>query len=144
MTSINKQITKMLNTDKVYDIQFNGLKSSDGWKISIVGKKMNDIYDLYERLNNYLVNHKIAHKVATSKRLESNLPEQNRKLFTIYVPNSMDINKLLLKVEYLLKGYKGWQDIKIPFKGYNVYSGGICFRNDKDDYGNYIPAKNSK
>ena len=39
MTSINKQITKMLNTDKVYDIQFNGLKSSDGWKISIVGKK---------------------------------------------------------------------------------------------------------
>ena len=141
---ISEQMKKMLNTDKVYDIQFNGLKSSDGWKISIVGKKMNDIYDLYERLNSYLVSHKITHKVATSKRLESNLPEQNRKLFTIYVPNTTDINKLLIKVEYLLKGYKGWQDIKIPFKGYKVYSGGICFRNDRDDYGDYIPSKNTK
>ena len=144
MTKISEPMKKVLNSDTAYDIQFNGLKSSNGWKISIVGKKMNDIYDLYERLNTYLVNHKISHKIATRKRLESNLPEQNRKLVTIYVPNAMDINKLLLKVEYLLKGYKGWHDIKLPFKGYEVYSGGICFRNDRDEYGDYIPAKNAK
>jgi len=144
MTKISEPMKKVLNSDTAYDIQFNGLKCSDGWKISIVGKKMNDIYDLYERLNTYLVNHKISHKIATRKRLESNFPEQNRKLLTIYVPNTMDINKLLLKVEYLLKGYKGWHDIKLPFKGYEVYSGGICFRNDRDEYGDYIPAKNVK
>ena len=144
MTKISEPMKKVLNSDTTYDIQFNGLKCSDGWKISIVGKKMNDIYDLYERLNTYLVNHKISHKIATRKRLESNFPEQNRKLLTIYVPNTMDINKLLLKVEYLLKGYKGWHDIKLPFKGYEVYSGGICFRNDRDEYGDYIPAKNVK
>ncbi len=144
MTKISDKMKEALNSNKVYDIQFNGLKSDNGWKISIVGKKTTDIYDLYDRLSNYLSNHKITHKVATIKRIESNLPEQNRKLFTIYVPNTMDINKLLLKVEYLLKGYKGWSDIKMPFKGYEVYSGGICFRNDRDDYGNYIPAKNAK
>jgi len=144
MAKINEQMKQTLNSDKVYDIQFNGLKSTDGWKISIVGKKMADVYDLYDRLSNYLSNHKITHKIATRKRLESNLPEQNRKLVTIYVPNTMDIRKLLLKVEYLLKGYRGWHDIKLPFKGYEVYSGGICFRNDRDDYGNYIPAKNAK
>jgi hypothetical protein len=142
--TIPDNILKLLNTDKIYDLSFNGKTSKNGWKISIVGKKMEDIYDLYERLHNWLNNHNIAHKIGTKKRIESDILEQNRKIFTIYVPDDMDINKLLLKIEYLLNGYKGWQDIRLPFNGYKVYSGGISFRNDRNEYGDYIPAKNVK
>ena len=135
------EVLEKFNSSKLYDISFEGLKSDNGFKISIVGKTMEDVYDLYNRLHEYLIKHNIAHKIATKKRVESNIKEQNRKLVTIYVPNDADINKLLFKIEYLLKGYNGWQDIRLPHKGYEVYSGGISFRNDRDDYGNYIPAK---
>ncbi len=142
--AISEAIKKALNSDKVYDLSFDGLNSSNGWKISIVGKKMDDIYDLYERLHGFLDRHNIAHKIGTRKRLEAKVAEQNRKLVTIYVPNKVDINKLLLKVEYLLKGYTGWHGIRLPFTGYQVYAGGICVRNDRDEYGDYIPGKDAK
>lgn len=139
--SISDNILKLLNTDKIPDLSFNGKPSKNGWKISIAGKKMEDVYDLYERLHKWLSGHNIAHKIGTKKRIESKVLEQNRKIFTIYVPDDMDINKLLVKIEYLLKGYKGWKDIRLPFNGYEVYSGGISFRNDRNEYGDYIPAK---
>jgi hypothetical protein len=135
-------IIKRLNTDNLYDISFNGKPSKNGWKISIVGKTMDNVYDLYNRLHNWLSNHNIAHKIGTKKRIESDINEQNRKIFTIYVPDDININRLLIKIEYLLKGYKGWHDIKLPFEGYEVYSGGISFRNDRNEYGDYVPAKN--
>ncbi len=140
---LSDNMLKSLNSDKLYDLSFDGLPSKKGWKISIVGKQMKDVYDLYLRLHDWLDNHNIAHKIATRKRVESGVFEQNRKLFTIYVPDNSDINKLLIKIEYLLKGYKGWHDIKLPFKGYEVYSGGISFRNDRNEYGIYIPAKDT-
>lgn len=143
-SNISDNIVNILNTTKVYDLFFNGKPSSKGWKISIVGKKMEDVYDLYGRLHNWLFNKNIAHKIGTRKRLESNVFEQNRKIFTIYVPDDMDIRKLLINIEYLLKGYIGWHDIKLPFNGYEVYSGGISFRNDRNEYGDYIPTKDIK
>lgn len=142
--TISDNILKLLNTDKKSDIFFDGRSSKSGWKISIAGKEMKDVYDLYIRLHKWLYGHNIAHKIGTKKRIESKVSEQNRKVFTIYVPDDMDIKKLLLKIEYLLKGYNGWRDIKLPFNGYEVYSGGISFRNDRDEYGEYIPAKNAK
>lgn len=140
--NISENIIKSLNSDKIYDLFFNGKPSKKGWKISIAGKKMEDVYELYTRLHMYLINHNIAHKIGTKKRLDSNVEEQNKKLLTIYVPDDTDIEKLLIKVEYLLKGYKGWYDIKLPFTSYHIHSGGISYRNDRNDYGDYIPAKN--
>lgn len=140
---ISDNMLKSLNTDKLSDLSFNGLPSKKGWKISIAGKKMEDVYDLYSRLHNWLDNHNIAHKISTKKRVESGVFEQNRKLFTIYVPDNTNINDLLIKIEYLLKGYNGWYGIKLPFKGYEVYSGGISFRNDRNEHGVYIPAKDT-
>ncbi len=140
---ISDNTIKLLNTNKIYDLFFNGKPSDKGWKISIVGKTMEDVYDLYDRLHNWLIGHNIAHKIGTKKRIESDILEQNRKIFTIYVPDDVDINKLLIKIEYLLKGYKGWYNIRLPFRGYQVYSGGISFRNDRNEYGEYIPAKDA-
>lgn len=134
-------IDNILLNSKLYDISFGGLKSDNGDKISIVGKTMDDVLDLYERLHDWLMSKNIAHKIATRKRVEHSSYEQSKKLVTIYVPNDLDINTLMLKIEFLLKGYKGWHDIKIPFNGYEHYSNGICFRNDRDEYGNYIPSK---
>lgn len=135
------QIKQLLLSDKKYDISFNGKPSNNGWKISIVGKKMDDIYELYDRLHVYLEKHNIAHKIATKKRIESGIFEQNRKLFTIYVPDDIDMKILLIKIEYLLKGYTGWYDIKLPFTDYEVYAGGIMTRNDRDENGEYIPVR---
>jgi hypothetical protein len=139
-SKVSDKMKEILNTDRVYDIQFNGLASKEGWKISIAGSTIDHIYDVHSRLHNYLTLKKIAHKVATRKRISSGIPEQDKKIYTIYVPDGQDLPKLLHKIEYLLKGYKGWQNIRLPLKGYEVYSGGISFRNDRDSSGNYIPA----
>jgi hypothetical protein len=134
-------IENLLGSTRVYDIHFDGESSKNGYKISIVGKSMDDVLDLYNRLHKWLSLKNIAHKIATKKRIEHSDYEQSKKLVTIYVPDSMNIFELMVKVEVLLKGYDGWHDIKLPFKGYEHFSNAIFFRNDRDQYGNYIPAK---
>jgi hypothetical protein len=138
--NINEPMLKSLNSEKIFDINFSGLPSKNGDKISIIGKSMADVYELYNRLHNWLENHNIAHKIATKKRVTNNNYEQSKKLVTIYVPDNIDIKKLLIKIEYLLKGYTGWNNIKTPFNGYEHYSNGIYFRNDRNEYGEYIPT----
>lgn len=124
-----------------YDIQFNSdRESSNGNKISIVGKTIKDVLDIYNRTHQWLDNKNIPYKIATRKRIEHSNYEQSKKIMTVYVPDDMDNFYLMLRLEYLLKGYTGWHDIKLPFKGYEHYSNGIFFRNDRDNYGNYIPA----
>jgi hypothetical protein len=138
--NINEPMLKSLNSEKIFDINFSGLPSKNGDKISIIGKSMADVYELYNRLHNWLENNNIAHKIATKKRVTNNNYEQSKKLVTIYVPDNIDIKKLLIKIEYLLKGYTGWNNIKTPFNGYEHYSNGIYFRNDRNEYGEYIPT----
>ena len=135
------KVKELLNSEKVFDINFDGKPSKKGLKISIAGKKMEDVYELYDRLHKWLDIKNIAHKIATQKRLNYSNYEQSKKLFTIYVPDDTDLNKLLLQIEFLLKGYTGWHGIRLPFRKYEVYSGGIQFRNDRDEYGNYVPSK---
>lgn len=131
----------LMNANR-YDIQFNDERlSSSGNKISIVGKSMNDVLDIYNRTHQWLDNKNITYKVATKKRVEHSNYEQSKKIMTIYVPDDMDMFSLMLRLEYLLTGYTGWHGIKLPFKGYEHYSNAIFFRNDRDEYGNYIPAK---
>jgi len=141
---IKENYSNLFDRAKRPDIMFPGSSSNNGWKLSIVGKSKEDAEDLYKRLNKWLSLKGIAHKFATNKRVNHKDYEQSKKLVTIYVPDGMDHLKLASKVENLLKGYKGWQDIKLPFKGYEHYSNGIFFRNDRDESGNYIPAKNIK
>ena len=132
-----------LNCTHTYDIHFDGHPSKKGNKISIVGKSIEDAYEVYNRLHNWLSIKNIAHKIATQKRIRYSNYEQSKKILTIYVPDQTDPFFLMLKVEFLLKGYKGWHDVYLPFASYEHYSNAILFRNDRDDLGNYIPAKNS-
>lgn len=126
-----------------YDIQFNDRPSTKGDKISIIGKSIDDVFEIYDCVHTWLDLKNITYKVATNKRVEHPDYEQSKKLMTIYVPDDMDKFDLMLRLEILLKNYKGWNDIKTPFKGYKHYSGGIFFRNDRDTAGNYIAAKNA-
>lgn len=134
----------LYNRAKTYDINFPGQPSENGWKLSIVGKSDADVKDLYSRLHKWLTVKNVAHKFATKRRVDHKDYEQSKKLATIYVPDGVDHLSFANKIENLLKGYKGWQDIKLPFKGYEHYSNGIFFRNDRDESGTYIPAKYSK
>ena len=141
---IKENYSNLFDRARKYDISFPGDPSKNGWKLSIVGKSKKDAEFLYNKLHKWLSIKNIAHKFATGKRVDHKNQEQSKKLATIYVPDGTDHLKLAGKIENLLKGYKGWQDIKLPFKGYEHYSNGIFFRNDRDESGNYIPAKSIK
>jgi len=126
-----------------YDFFHNGKDASNGLKISIAGKKIEDVFEIYDRLYNWLLSKGITFKIATNKRVTIPNSEQSKKLLTIYVPNEYsdeDFQNLLAEIETRLSGYKGWHDIKLPLNLYQVYSGGIQFRNDRDENGEYIPA----
>ncbi len=125
----------------VFDISYNGMPSSEGWKVSVVGKSIEDAIFLFDKLHQWLYIKNIAHKIATVKRVEHYDYEQSKKLMTIYIPNGIDKMLFMLKLEILLKGYKGWYGIKLPLTGYDHYSNGIFYRNDRDHYGNYISTK---
>jgi hypothetical protein len=120
----------MVNTDS--DI-------SDGWKLSIQGKTVQDAMFLYDALKGFLYHTKAPFKMGTKKLIDKKDPEQSTKLMTIYVPNGIDVKCYAELVYRLILDYKGWYDIK-PKRSYEHYAGGIFFRNDREDSGAYIPA----
>ena len=122
-----------------YDTQYNGLSSENGWKLSILGKSIEDRDFLKRHLEPYLIKNKISHKIANDTRINHPDKIQSKKLLTIYVPDSLNYKSLAEHLLKFLKKYKGWHNIKTP-NGYEHYANGIFFRNDRDDYGNYIPA----
>lgn len=131
----------LLTMAKISDIPFpSSANTSNGWKISIQGKTLDDVIFLYDRLHVYLTHHEIPFKIGTKKRLTNSNKEQARKIFTIYCPNNMDLNKLCETIYTLIDGYKGWQNIPTP-TSYEHYAGGLFIRNDRDKYGSYKPAK---
>lgn len=113
--------------------------TSNGWKLSIQGKSIEDASFLFERLEGFLSSNSIPFKVGTAKRFSHENKEQSKKAMTIYVPNSFNHLELAEEVYSLILDYKGWQDIKTP-SSYSHYAGGIFFRNDRDESGQYIPA----
>ena len=108
LSESNNRMDQMFLNNKNFDIFIQGKPSLSGDKISIVGKSIEDSMFLYDKLNNWLSNHNIAHKFGTKKRVSHPDPNQSKKLVTIYVPDDMDIQKLLIKIEYLIKSYTGW------------------------------------
>lgn len=137
----SQSVIRLLSSTKVYDISYPGKPSDNGWKLSILGKKLEDSLELWNRLRDYLVQNDIAHKFGTIKRIQHPNKEQSKKLLTIYIPNGSSMDKIATQVEKRLKGYKGWHDIKTP-TSYEQWGSGIYFRNDRDELGNYIKAKN--
>lgn len=131
---------KSLVRSKLPDIMFNySVSTRNGNKISIQGKSINDSKFLYDRLFKYLDHNKIPFKIATNTRYMSKHKEQRYKAMTIYCPDNYDFQTLCEDVYTRIIDYKGWYDIKTP-KSYKPYAGGVFFRNDRDEYGNYIPA----
>ena len=140
---MDDRIKELFLTSKGYDFFHHGKDASNGLKISIAGKKIEDVFELYDRLFYWLKSKGITFKIATNKRVTIPNSEQSKKLLTIYVPNEYsdeDFQNFLAEIENKLSGYKGWHDIKLPLNLYQVYSGGIQFRNDRDENGEYIPA----
>jgi hypothetical protein len=136
------QVKKLLSSKKVFDIQFSGKPSSNGWKLSIAGKTLEDSIDLWERLHDYLLDQDIAHKFGTLKRIQHPNKEQARKLLTVYIPDGSSVQVIAPEIEKRLAGYAGWRDIRTP-KGYEHWGNAIFFRNDRDSGGNYIRVQNS-
>lgn len=133
-------ITNLLSSATKFDMMVNfPTSTSNGWKLSIQGKSIEDASFLFERLEGFLSSNSIPFKVGTAKRFSHENKEQSKKAMTIYVPNSFNHLELAEEVYSLILDYKGWQDIKTP-SSYSHYAGGIFFRNDRDESGQYIPA----
>lgn len=136
-------LNKRLTDTSRYDMNVHAPTITDnGYKISIQGKNVSDSIFLYERLSSYLMSNDIPFKVATINRfsLRGTNKEQSFKAMTIYCPDGTDIMSLCEEVYSLTIDYKGWQDIKTPTR-YFHYAGGLFFRNDRNEYGQYIPAQ---
>jgi hypothetical protein len=135
------ELSNILSTAKIYDLMFNTeTKTDNGWKLSIQGKSLDDVIFLYDRLSDYLFDNKIPFKIATNKRIISSNKEQSQKVMTIYVPDYIDVYEFAETIYSKIIDYKGWYNIKTP-TNYEFYAGGVYIRNDRDEYGDYIPAK---
>lgn len=87
---------------------------SEGWKLSIQGKTVQDATFLYESLRGLLSSTKCSFKIGTQKLIDKKHPQQSTKLLTIYVPNGVDVKSFCELVYLNIMDYKGGQDIKIP------------------------------
>ena len=112
--------------------------TSDGWKISIQGKTIQDAMYLYDTLKPLLYACNTPFKVGTKKLIDRK-DGQSTKLMTIYIPNGVDVKSFCELVYSKITEYKGWYDIKTP-SSYTHYAGGIFYRNDRNEKGFYIPA----
>lgn len=136
----NQKLYKTLTTSKGCFEQHNGTADvSDGWKLSIQGKTVQDVLFLYENLKGLLFHSRCSFKIGTQKLIDLKHPQQSTKLMTIYVPNGVDVKSFAELVYLNIMDYKGGQDIKTP-KSYEHYANAIYFRNDRDEKGNYIKA----
>ena len=113
--------------------------TSDGWKLSIQGKTIQDAMYLYDNLKYLLSALNLPFKVGTQKLIDKNT-EQSTKLMTIYIQNGYSVYTIAEMFYNKIANYKGWYDIKTP-TSYEHYAGAIFIRNDRNNKGNYIPAK---
>lgn len=137
---LDSTLSQYLRDSNKFDISFNFKRDcSNGDKISIQGKSLSDVITLKNMLFDYLTDNEISFKIATLKRVSHKDSEQSRKVFTIYVPNDINVMELCEEIYKRTITYKGWYDIKTP-TSYKHYGGGLYYRNDRDNNGNYIKA----
>lgn len=135
-----QKLYNTLTTSNGYFENYNGSADvSNGWKLSIQGKTIQDALYLYENLRSLLYATKCSFKIGTQKLIDKKHPQQSTKLLTIYVPNGVDVKSFAELVYLNIPEYKGGQDIKCP-RSYEHYANAIYFRNDRNADGIYIPA----
>lgn len=135
-----KTLKTILETSNNYFEQYNGYADvTNGWKLSIQGKTIEDADFLAMRLLSLLKASQASYKFGTQKLISGNHPEQKHKLLTIYIPNGVDAKSFAELVYLNINDYKGGQDIKAP-TSYEHYAGAIYFRNDRNADGQYIKA----
>lgn len=111
-----------------------------GWKYTIVANTMEDYLWLYVQIGSYLRRIEQPFKVGTSKLLNSNDKEQSVKCITIYITKKTNVEYLLDDLKHFLRGYN--PNIKLKYSEH-VW-GPIWKRQDRDEYGSYIPADPNK
>jgi len=137
------ETTKLQNTltySQCYFENYNGSADvSDGWKLSIQGKSVQDAMYLYDNLKGLLYHSKCSFKIGIQKLIDKKHPQQSTKLLTVYIPNGVDVKSFAELVYLNIIDYKGGQDIK-THNSYEHYANAIYFRNDRTEIGNYVPA----
>lgn len=134
------KLHQTLTSSKGYFEHYNGSADvSNGWKLSIQGKTVQDATFLYEALRGLLFASKASFKIGTKKLIDKKHPQQSTKLMTIYIPNGVEVKSFAELVYLNIMDYKGGQDIKTP-QSYEHYANAIYFRNDRNESGEYIPA----
>jgi len=135
-----KTIKTILEESGRYFEQFNGYADvTNGWKLSIQGKTIDDAVFLHNRLLPLLKASQASYKLGTLKLINGEHPEQKHKLLTVYIPNGVEPKSFAELVYLNINDYKGGQDIKTP-ESYEHYANAIYFRNDRNESGEYIPA----
>jgi hypothetical protein len=137
-----------LKTDKLkekltdtaqYFMQVQGsARFSDGWKLSIQGRTLEDALYLLNELLPILVTTNVSFKIATQRLIDLG-GEQSTKMLTIYIPNGVDPVKFAELISSAIPDYKGAEGIEEK-ESYTKYKNGVFYRNDRDQYGDYIPA----
>jgi len=140
MNSLTFDFKKTLESDIRYFIQHDGdTDISDGWKLSIQGKTLDDGEWLYNHLIGFLMISKCWFKFGTKRLINCGHPQQKHKLLTIYIPNGVDPKSFAELVHIQIEGYTGGNDVKAP-DSYTHYKNAIYYRNDRDENGDYITA----
>jgi hypothetical protein len=130
---------ELLRTHPEAFVQVNGTSDwSDGWKLSIQGRTMEDAQFLFDRLVNLMMDTKVSFKFGTQALIDCG-GEQATKLLTIYLPNGVTPRSYAELVRLNLEGYTGAADI-LEKRSYTKYAPGIFYRKDRDSQGDYIPA----
>ena len=137
-----EDLKKALDTYPRPFIQIQGEANFyEGWKLSIQGKTVEDCCFLIDNLIGLLSQTKATFKCGTQKLIDAKHSQQSTKLLTIYIPNNVDPKSFSELVKLNILKYKGAEGVNPP-ESYTTYSQelGIYYRNDRDTYGEYIPA----
>lgn len=137
----NEEFRKALETSWRYFIQHHGEATFyRGWKLSIQGRNLDDAIFLYERLSPLLLITKASFKFGTQKLYTCENEEQKTKVLTIYIPDGVTPESFAELVYLHIEDYKGGDGIECK-ESYTHYKNAIFYRNDRDENGKYIPAK---
>lgn len=136
--NLEKCLNDELNFD-IYRTDNYREVSSNGFKLSIQGSKIEHGKFLYERLIDLLEETETPYKLATIGRFDNPHPEQSKKAMTIYVRDDWDVKDFAEEVYKRIMDYNGWYNIPTP-TSYQHYAGGVYYRNDRDENGQYIIA----
>jgi hypothetical protein len=133
-----KELFKLLSTTSLPFVQIEGSTNfSEGWKVSIQGKTVEDAIYLIDRLVILFGVTRVFYKIGTQALINCSNPEQTTKLITVYLPKGVAPESYCELIRNCIPDYTGADTIGEKV-GYTKHSPGIFFRNDRDSSGNYV------